>query len=112
IETTSLHDALPILVRSGNEDALAVVHATEAREEVTDDAVLAIVTDGIGGGAAGEVAALEAVRSLRRSLLPAPPFAGRTNDADDRSEGREDLRKRVVDALREANRQVYSFARR
>ena len=100
------------MVRSGNEDALAVVHATEAREDVTDDAVLAIVTDGIGGGAAGEVAALEAVRSLRRSLLPAPPFAGRINDADDRSEGREDLRKRIADALREANRQVYSFARR
>jgi protein phosphatase len=100
------------MLRSGNEDALAVVHATEAREDVIDDAVLAIVTDGIGGGAAGEVAALEAVRSLRRSLLPAPPFAGRISDPAGGSEGREDLRKRVADALREANRQVYSFARR
>jgi protein phosphatase len=100
------------MVRSGNEDALAVVRATEAREDVTDDAVLAIVADGIGGGAAGEVAALEAVRTLRRSLLPAPPFAGRVHDPADQTEGREDLRKRVADALREANRQVYSFARR
>jgi protein phosphatase len=100
------------MVRSGNEDALAVVRASESREDVIDDAVLAIVADGIGGGAAGEVAALEAVRSLRRFLLPGPPFAGRVLDASDRNEGREDLRKRVADALREANRQVYTFARR
>jgi serine/threonine protein phosphatase PrpC len=99
------------MVRSGNEDSLAVVRAVETREDVTDDAVLAIVADGIGGGAAGEVAALEAVRSLRRSLLPGPPFAGRVLDPADGTEGREDLRKRVADALREANRHVYTSAR-
>jgi serine/threonine protein phosphatase PrpC len=100
------------MVRGGNEDALAVVHASESREDVTDDAVLTIVADGIGGGAAGEVAAIEAVRSLRRSLLPGPPFAGRVSDAAEGTDGRDELRRRVGEALREANRHVYTFARR
>jgi protein phosphatase len=101
------------MVRPGNEDTLAVVQAVEAREEELEEFALVLVADGMGGSAAGEVAAALAVQSLRRSLLAEPPFRWLTEEpglprlAADRSAAR----RRVLDALKEANRLVYRAAR-
>jgi serine/threonine protein phosphatase PrpC len=101
------------MTRGGNEDALAVVRATELREDEAEEYALVLVADGMGGSAAGEVAAALAVESLRRTLLAEPPFRGLAEDpglprvpAD-----RAAVRRRVLDALREANRLVYRAAR-
>lgn len=100
------------MVRSGNEDALAIVRAVEAREDSIDDLALVIVADGIGGCAAGEVAAVHAVRALRRAMLLGPPFHALTDEPGAQSSiVRADPRQRVVEALKEANRHVYRAAR-
>jgi protein phosphatase len=101
------------MTRAGNEDALAVVRAGELREDAEEEYALVLVADGRGGSAAGEVAAALAVQSLRRTLIAEPPFRGLAEDpglprapAD-----RAAVRRRVLDALREANRLVYRAAR-
>jgi protein phosphatase len=103
------------MVRAGNEDALAFVHTVEAREHIVEDYAVVIAADGIGGNAAGEVAALHAVRSLRRSLMSAPPFAALADDPGATSTNPAgspaDARRRVSDALAEANRCVFQAAR-
>src|SRR5205823_14541215 len=56
------------MVRAGNEDTFALVHAAEARDGETEEYALVLVADGMGGSAAGEVAATLAVQSLRQQL--------------------------------------------
>jgi serine/threonine protein phosphatase PrpC len=63
------------MVRSGNEDAVSVYHTADARLDDADEAALVLLADGMGGMAAGEVAAALALHSLRQSLLSCPPFA-------------------------------------
>lgn len=96
------------IVRGGNEDATSVHHAIVQRADETHEAVLAILADGMGGTAAGEVAAALAVESLRTSLTQQKPFsdpdyphaveAGAVADA-------------IAAALHEANRFVGAAAK-
>ncbi|HEY1375433.1 MAG TPA: protein phosphatase 2C domain-containing protein, partial [Gemmataceae bacterium] len=101
------------MVRPGNEDALAVVHAAELHEGVQEEYALVLAADGLGGSAAGEVAAALAIQALRRFLLTEPPLRGLTDEpglprlAADRGA----VRRRLVTALKEANRLVYLAAR-
>jgi protein phosphatase len=101
------------MVRGGNEDALAVVHAAELREDGQEEYALVLAADGLGGSAAGEVAAGLAVQALRRHLLHEPPLRGLTDEpglprlAADRAS----IRRRIRDALEAANRLVYRAAR-
>jgi serine/threonine protein phosphatase PrpC len=63
------------IVRAGNEDAVSIYHSADARLDDTDEAALVLLADGMGGMAAGEVAAALALHSLRQSLLSSPPFS-------------------------------------
>jgi len=62
------------MVRSGNEDAVAVFHASENRLDYSDGGTLVLVADGMGGMECGEVAAALAMATLRECLLSGPPF--------------------------------------
>ncbi|MFO0808270.1 MAG: protein phosphatase 2C domain-containing protein [Gemmataceae bacterium] len=98
--------------RPTNEDAVAVVHATEMRDGVQDEAAVVLLADGMGGSAAGEVAAALAIRSLRGSLLRQPPFAAlaESHDLGPPPSDRESVVARIDAALREANRAIYLAA--
>jgi PPM family protein phosphatase len=100
------------MVRSGNEDAFAVLWAGESFEDTLRDAALVLLADGMGGYEAGEVAAALAVRTLREHLLRQAPFAGLAGSAglhEDADVAR--CKALLAEALREANRQVYAAAR-
>jgi serine/threonine protein phosphatase PrpC len=101
------------MVRAGNEDALTVVHAAELRDGTQEEYALVLAADGMGGNAAGEVAAALAVQAVRRSLMHEPPFRGLTDEpglpritAD-----RAAVRRRILAALEEANRLVFRSSR-
>ncbi len=62
------------MVRSENEDAYAVLHATESQQDGLGEAALVLLCDGMGGYEAGEVAAALTIQTLRNELLQLPPF--------------------------------------
>ena len=62
------------VVRSGNEDALAVLHSAEARLEDSDDFAVIVLADGMGGMASGEVAAAMTIQIVRDYFMHHPPF--------------------------------------
>ena len=62
------------IIRTGNEDAFAVLHATESRQDDLGEAALVILCDGMGGYEAGEIAAALTIQSLRKQLSQMPPF--------------------------------------
>ena len=62
------------MIRSGNEDAVAIIHSSESRLDDRDDFACIILADGMGGMESGEVAAAMAVQSIRQKLLVQPPF--------------------------------------
>jgi serine/threonine protein phosphatase PrpC len=101
------------MVRPGNEDTLAVLHTAELREDDLEEYALVLVADGMGGSAAGEVAAALTVQSLRRSLLAEAPFRGLTDEPGlpRQAADRAAVRRRLLDALRQANRLVYRAAK-
>jgi protein phosphatase len=111
------------MVRSGNEDAFALLHACESREDDLGEAALVMLADGMGGYESGEVAAALAIQALRRNLLAQPAFAslagGSAFPTDvPRPEGNppfrtdiEEIKKLIHAALKDANRQVYNAAR-
>ena len=80
------------MVRTGNEDAFALLHATDARENGLNEAALVLLADGMGGYEAGEVAAAQA-----EPMAPAPD--------------RELWKQHVAIALREANQKVFEASR-
>lgn len=143
------------MTRSGNEDAVAILHSAEGRLNDTDEFALILLADGMGGMESGEIAAAITLQVLRQRLLNVPPFlafqsrtpvtaplverldntpvladpkASKTaivanskfaadglminpNDRDTAARNVEAYRDRLVDALKEANRQVYDAAR-
>jgi serine/threonine protein phosphatase PrpC len=111
------------MVRTGNEDAFALLHACESRQDDVGECALLLLADGMGGYDAGEVAAALAVQHLRRNLLAQKPFAalaGATAFPSDvpRAEGNAPTPLRVNEAkallraaLKEANRAVYQASR-
>lgn len=100
------------MMRSGNEDAFAVLQTSAGRQDELEDYVFAIVADGMGGNEAGEVAAGLAVRSLYQSLGQHPPFNTPPGDTERTtllsSEG---VKRQIAAALKEANKTVYLASR-
>jgi serine/threonine protein phosphatase PrpC len=114
------------MVRSGNEDAFALIHACESRQDDLGECALLLLCDGMGGYEAGEVAAAMTLQVLRTYLLEQPPFAALAGAspfpgdvlAPARAEGHagpavdvEECQRLLKEALREANRQVYAASR-
>jgi protein phosphatase len=114
------------MIRTGNEDAFALLHATEARQDDLGEQALIILCDGMGGYEAGEVAAALAIQVLRRELLQHPPFRAVAGNSpfpvdalDPVPEGGyappkldlNQVKDLIRNALREANRAIYSAAR-
>jgi len=100
------------MVRTGNEDAFAFLHAVESRQDDLGESALILLADGLGGYEAGEVAAALAIQVMRKYLLQQPMFAllgghpVSVQAAFDLEQCQEHLRT----ALKEANREVYNAA--
>jgi protein phosphatase len=115
------------IVRTGNEDAFALLHAVESRQDDLGEALLIILCDGMGGYEAGEVAAALTIQSLRQQLSRIRPFsvaAGESPFATDPlahttpGEGHalhpvavEEVKQSIKAALREANKLVFQTSR-
>lgn len=115
------------MVRTGNEDAFALMHATESRQDDLTDTALVFLADGMGGYEAGEIAAAMTMQILRQNLTlhkQFSQFAGGsafTNDAASppakgESHGPAELDVEACKllfkaALKEANRQIFTASR-
>jgi protein phosphatase len=100
------------MVRTGNEDALTVLHGVDTRQDDLSEYAMILLCDGMGGYDAGEVAAAMCLNEMRKFLLAHPIFAGLV--------GREppkepfDAKKYMDvmrDALKHANKEVYTASR-
>ncbi len=98
------------MVRSGNEDAFYLLHATEGREDDVEDSALVLLADGMGGAEAGEVAAALAIRSLRGFLMRKKTVAAMCGRAVAAPFDRRTCERLIVAALRRANRRVVKFS--
>src|SRR5262249_34656547 len=56
------------MIRTGNEDAFALLHACETRQDDVSESALVLLCDGMGGYEAGEVAAALAISVMRQHL--------------------------------------------
>jgi serine/threonine protein phosphatase PrpC len=115
------------IVRTGNEDAYALLHACETRQDDVSEAALVLLCDGMGGYEAGEVAAALCIQILRKNLTQQPMFAhlaGASAFPADaltpppQASGHagpplnvEQAKQLLKAALRDANRQVYAASR-
>jgi serine/threonine protein phosphatase PrpC len=111
------------MVRTGNEDAFALMHAAESRQDDLGESCLVLLCDGMGGYEAGEVAAAMAIQALRKNLLQQKPFAALAGQSPFPSElpgsqpeaprpiDPDEVKKLLVAALRDANKQVYTASR-
>jgi serine/threonine protein phosphatase PrpC len=115
------------MVRSGNEDAFALLHACEVRQDDLSERALVLLADGMGGYEAGEVAAALAVQVLRQNLLSQKPFAALAGasafptdplQAVPGEEGHaptpfdpEVCKQLIKAALKDANKQVFAASR-
>jgi serine/threonine protein phosphatase PrpC len=115
------------IVRTGNEDAFALLHACESRQDDLSESALVLLCDGMGGYEAGEVAAALAIQVLRQYLVQQKPLAhlaGASAFPADalspapRPEGNapapadvEAVKGTLKAALKEANKQVFQASR-
>ncbi len=101
------------MIRTGNEDAFAFLHAVESREDELTEYALILLTDGMGGYEAGEVAAAMAIHSMREFLLQHPIFAAVAGKEkpDDEKFDIEECKKLLHDALIHANNVVFTASR-
>jgi serine/threonine protein phosphatase PrpC len=115
------------MVRTGNEDAFALLHACETRQDDLSESALVLLCDGMGGYEAGEVAAALAIQVMRQNLVSQKPFAALAGasafpaDAlspSPRDEGHapawldvEVCKQLLKAALKEANKQVFTASR-
>jgi serine/threonine protein phosphatase PrpC len=115
------------IVRTGNEDAFALLHSTESRQDDMAETALVLLCDGMGGYEAGEVAAALAIQALRQRLVQQPPMkplAGASAFPDDALSSSphpnghlgapldvDACKQFIKDALRDANKQVFSASR-
>jgi serine/threonine protein phosphatase PrpC len=100
------------MVRTGNEDAFAFLHAAQATQDDLREYALILLCDGMGGYEAGEVAAAMTIAEMRRFLLEHPLFAALAGK-EPPAEGFtvEACKKALNDALLHANKVVYTAAR-
>jgi serine/threonine protein phosphatase PrpC len=115
------------MVRTGNEDAFALLHACESRQDDLGESAVVLLADGMGGYEAGEVAAALAIQVLRQHIVAQKQFAALAGASHfptealttaSHPEGHapppldvESCKQALRAALREANRQVYAAAR-
>jgi serine/threonine protein phosphatase PrpC len=111
------------MVRTGNEDAFALLHSVESRIDDTAEYALLLLADGMGGYEAGEVAAQLAIQALRRNLVQQKPFRALAGAASFKIEGQKDppetvepaepeaIKKLIAAALADANQQVFTASR-
>jgi protein phosphatase len=102
------------MVRTYNEDAFALMHVAGSHQDHLEESALVVLADGMGGTAAGEVAAALAVQSIRGQLLQKPMFAGlRPASAGERSPFEvEACKQHLLDALLKANAEIYAASQR
>lgn len=97
------------IVRTGNEDAFALLHAVESRQDELTDFALILLADGMGGYEAGEVASALAIQTLRKNLLQHRMFAALAGD-NPPQEGIftvDECKKVILTALKDTNRTIY-----
>ena len=115
------------IVRTGNEDAFALLHACETRQDDLAESALVLLADGMGGYEAGEVAAALCIQVLRKHLVsqksfealsgasgfPADPLApgGRPEGHAPAPLDVEGAKLILKNALREANKAVFTASR-
>jgi serine/threonine protein phosphatase PrpC len=115
------------IVRTGNEDAFALLHSVESRQDDLGESAMILLCDGMGGYEAGEVAAALTIQALRKNLLAQPVFAalaGQSPFPTDplastvRPEGHagppldvEACKQLLKAALKDANKQVFTASR-
>lgn len=101
------------IVRTGNEDAFALLHAVESRQDDLYEYALILLADGMGGYEAGEVAAAMCIQSLRSYLLEQPLFAALAGKVapEDTEFNVEAYKKVLLEALKHANTTVYTASR-
>jgi serine/threonine protein phosphatase PrpC/serine/threonine protein kinase len=101
------------MVRTGNEDAFALLHAMESRQDDLGEYALALLADGMGGYEAGEVAAAMAIQALRQNLLQQPMFAALAGGSPPPAEefNLDDCKQLLLAALKHANREVFAASR-
>ena len=101
------------MVRTGNEDAFAMMHAMESRQDELTEYAMLLLCDGMGGYEAGEVAAATALASMRKFLLQQPMFSALAGGEAPAPEAFSiDLcEKTLKAALNQANKDVYTAAR-
>ena len=100
------------MVRTGNEDALTVLHGVDTRQDDLGEYAMVLLCDGMGGYEAGELAAAMALNEMRKFLLAQPMFAALTGGEGpkqpvDPKKYQEILR----DALKHANKEVHTASR-
>jgi serine/threonine protein phosphatase PrpC len=100
------------MIRTGNEDALTVLHGVDTRQDELSEYAMVLLCDGMGGYDAGEVAAAITLDEMRKYLLAHPIFAGLVGkeppqEPVDPKKYQDVLR----DALKHANKEVYTAAR-
>jgi serine/threonine protein phosphatase PrpC len=111
------------MIRTGNEDAFALLHAIESRQDDLGECALVLLADGMGGYEAGEIAAALAIQALRRNLLQQKPFgmvAGGSpfpSPVPGKDSERpaplnvDEVKQLILAALKDANQQVYQAPR-
>jgi serine/threonine protein phosphatase PrpC len=101
------------MVRTGNEDAFAVLHAVESCQDDLNEYALILLADGMGGYEAGEVAAAMTLHSVRKFLLGHPMFAALAGDVPPEPGvfEVEACKKILGEALRNANKEVWTASR-
>jgi serine/threonine protein phosphatase PrpC len=107
------------MVRTGNEDAFAVLQACQCFEDGVEDRVLLLAADGMGGSDAGEIAARMTIQSLLQKIVRQKPwnFFGGPATADAASDESGQLldsatiRLSLIALISEANKEVFAAAR-
>jgi protein phosphatase len=101
------------MVRTGNEDAFALLHAVESRQDDLSEYALLLLADGMGGYEAGEVAAALAIQELRKNLVQLPMFAAVAggNPPPDGQFNVDACKQALLAALKHANKEVYTASR-
>jgi serine/threonine protein phosphatase PrpC len=101
------------IVRTGNEDAFALMHAVESRLDDLSEYAVVLLADGMGGYEAGEVAAALAIQTLRKYLLQQKLFAALAGDTPPPPSdfNIEACKQVLLAALREANKTVFMASR-
>ena len=100
------------MVRTGNEDAFALLHSVEARQDDMYEYAVVFLCDGMGGYEAGEVAAALAMSKMREHVLQQPMFAALAGK--DPPAGPPDMKaiqEVLSNAVRYANKEVYTASR-